>query len=340
VKDRLTYKHEHLFHFVKSPRYFYDLDAIRVPHKSLQPQGRSKRASEGRTAHTGRHLLGLRNAGEGYLGHPSGKNPGDVIVTTGANTGQNNKAPYEGNNPHFARVQYSSKEAMHPAGKTPGDIVRIAAATRAFGSIIGKKGAAKFPFGNGWVGHPHGGMARILREQDSTWLSPNGKNPGDFWNVSTKPFPEAHFAAYPEALCEQPIKAACPTHVCTRCGAPRRRVTCKTGFAGRTRNNNGHHRHVPGFSEQEYRSRWGERPIYRTTGWTACSCGAGFRPGIVFDPFAGAGTTLVVAKKLGRLYIGCDLNPAYVKLAKRRLQAVHSVSPVPTKDCDHVLASR
>ncbi len=44
--------------------------------------------------------------------------------------------------------------------------------------------------------------------------------------------------------------------------------------------------------------------------------------GIVADPFAGSGTTLFVAKKLGRRYLGCDLNPAYVKIARRRLSAV------------------
>ena len=41
--------------------------------------------------------------------------------------------------------------------------------------------------------------------------------------------------------------------------------------------------------------------------------------GIVLDPFAGSGTTCLVAKKLGRKYIGIDLNPDYVKMAKKRL---------------------
>lgn len=47
---------------------------------------------------------------------------------------------------------------------------------------------------------------------------------------------------------------------------------------------------------------------------------AGSRRGdIVLDPFAGAGTTCLVAKKLGRQYIGIDLNPEYVKMAEARI---------------------
>ena len=41
---------------------------------------------------------------------------------------------------------------------------------------------------------------------------------------------------------------------------------------------------------------------------------------IVFDPFFGSGTTGAVAQKLGRQYIGCELNPAYEDLQNERLQ--------------------
>ena len=41
--------------------------------------------------------------------------------------------------------------------------------------------------------------------------------------------------------------------------------------------------------------------------------------GIVLDPFAGSGTTCAVAKRLGRNYIGIELNPAYIKLAEERI---------------------
>jgi site-specific DNA-methyltransferase (adenine-specific) len=40
----------------------------------------------------------------------------------------------------------------------------------------------------------------------------------------------------------------------------------------------------------------------------------------VFDPFVGSGTTTVVAKKLGRQYLGIDLNEEYCLLTERRLE--------------------
>ena len=46
---------------------------------------------------------------------------------------------------------------------------------------------------------------------------------------------------------------------------------------------------------------------------------AGSRPGdTVLDPFFGSGTTGQVAQRLGRQWIGCELNPAYVELQERR----------------------
>ncbi|MFI3189569.1 DNA methylase [Crenothrix sp. D3] len=44
--------------------------------------------------------------------------------------------------------------------------------------------------------------------------------------------------------------------------------------------------------------------------------------GIVLDPFFGAGTTGVVANKLGRKYVGLELNPDYIEIAKKRFSNV------------------
>lgn len=40
---------------------------------------------------------------------------------------------------------------------------------------------------------------------------------------------------------------------------------------------------------------------------------------LVVDPFAGGGSTLLAATKMGRFYMGCDLSPEYVALATKRL---------------------
>lgn len=43
---------------------------------------------------------------------------------------------------------------------------------------------------------------------------------------------------------------------------------------------------------------------------------------VVLDPFAGSGTTLAVAKKLGRRYLGCELSEEYAKGVRERLDAI------------------
>src|SRR5690606_33572530 len=73
-------------------------------------------------------------------------------------------------------------------------------------------------------------------------------------------------------------------------------------------------------------------PTPITLGWSSCGCpgtngltldgyhtGTGWRPGMVLDPFAGTGTTLVVAQGHGRDATGIDLDPRNADLARQRL---------------------
>lgn len=47
---------------------------------------------------------------------------------------------------------------------------------------------------------------------------------------------------------------------------------------------------------------------------------AGSLPGdLICDPFMGAGTTALVARKLGRQYLGIEINAEYIRLANQRL---------------------
>jgi DNA modification methylase len=47
-------------------------------------------------------------------------------------------------------------------------------------------------------------------------------------------------------------------------------------------------------------------------------CPAG---GVVLDPFSGAGTTGLVALRLGRSYVGLEINPEYVAMSRRRIDS-------------------
>jgi site-specific DNA-methyltransferase (adenine-specific) len=95
-----------------------------------------------------------------------------------------------------------------------------------------------------------------VEKMGDRFVNPLGRNKRCVWQFPTASSTDAHFATYPEELCETPIKAG---------------------------------------------SRKG---------------------GIVLDPFFGSGTTGSVAKKLGRDYIGIELNPEYIKIAEKRLKDV------------------
>lgn len=76
---------------------------------------------------------------------------------------------------------------------------------------------------------------------------------------------------------------------------------------------------------------------------------AGTREGdFVLDPFAGSGTTLVVASELGRRYLGCEISPEYKRIAtdrteraneRRRQQgAVRQMTEMPEASLDDLRA--
>jgi DNA modification methylase len=90
ARDRLACTWEAVYVFSKSTTYFFDLDAIRQPHTSAAAKRhRVTAAVRGREAWRGpnsggtRGLQALKDAG--LVGHPLGKNPGDVWTTASSN---------------------------------------------------------------------------------------------------------------------------------------------------------------------------------------------------------------------------------------------------------------
>jgi site-specific DNA-methyltransferase (adenine-specific) len=77
VTDRLNLTYEPLYFLVRSKRYFYDLDAVRIPHQTAG-SGRPRKVLEDKPTWAG-PLAAVRNGLCSGLGrHARGKNPGDV----------------------------------------------------------------------------------------------------------------------------------------------------------------------------------------------------------------------------------------------------------------------
>ncbi len=200
VRDRLNTTWEPLYLLVRDGRYHFDLDAIRVPHRSRPSRTRQDRIARRR--------------------------------------------------PVWA------------------------------GPLAGDQAGLSLLKARGLVGHPL------------------GKNPGDVWAVGTSSSRGGHHATFPQALIERPILATCPARICRSCGRP-----------------------------------WQRQPVTRHLGRAAilgqlvpvCACGDGWQPGLVLDPFMGSGTTGVVAERLGRRWLGIELNPAFAAAGELRIRRARDV---------------
>lgn len=165
--------------------------------------------------------------------------------------------------------------------------------------------------------------------------SPPARNLRTVWSIPTEAYPGAHFATYPRKLVEPCIKAGTSGRgVCPECGAPWERVVERGGY-------NGQRADISVYTGQAYdrpqsaprgpKRNFGE-PTSTTLGWRpTCPHDAEPIPATVLDPFAGSGTTLVVANALGRRAIGCDLSAEYLGLARRRITRPHAAVPRPTR---------
>lgn len=65
--------------------------------------------------------------------------------------------------------------------------------------------------------------------------------------------------------------------------------------------------------------------------WRNCSCGAGYKRGVVLDPFLGAGTTAFVALKMGRDFVGIEINREYCGIAMNRIKDLVKQGKLPVE---------
>ncbi len=148
--------------------------------------------------------------------------------------------------------------------------------------------------------------ASAVQPGDSTYPTRNARS---VWTIATQPYAGAHYATWPEKLVERMVKAGTSERgVCAVCGAQWERVV---------------EREPMEIKRTDWGARAGNRtassgtmvkpPSVTTIGWSpTCDHDHKPVPAIVLDPFAGSGTTGLVARKLRRRAILFDLSFAYL----------------------------
>ena len=162
-------------------------------------------------------------------------------------------------------------------------------------------------------------VRRWMHDGQPMFYNPAGRNKRTVWEIATEPYPDAHFATFPQKVVEPCILAGTPAKgSCSECGAPWERVVEKEYLSapqykdGKDTLGEGTNRNV---------TRMGDGVNVTTTGWRpTCDHDAEPEPALVLDPFVGSGTTAFVAQRLGRRAIGIDLSAEYLELAVKRLR--------------------
>jgi DNA modification methylase len=379
VTDRPTKAHEMLFLLAKSPRYFFDADAVREgvgeprvvestnghrqplvfgQHLGLENAGASNAAVGVRLAATILHLA-QRQDDLGLLpldAEVRQQIPQDRSGATVVDVPVVRRAAAEA--ARFADGDVSAKEflgEMHrlcvalPDGDdlkeawrsatvavdSDGDgAVRVDDASE-IGQVqrvhVGQSKPqvrrAKVPDGWDQGAGGHGTIHRDGRTEatyQEAELKP-GRNPRSVWNIATEPFPGAHFATFPKKLVEPCVKAGTSERgCCAECGAPWTRQVDVEPMKFRPSARHVFKREAGNVTAEGLRTTLNgtleEAAKRTTTGWNpTCDHPEQTVPCTVLDPFCGSGTVGVVALRLGRSFVGIELNPEYAEVARNRI---------------------
>lgn len=171
------------------------------------------------------------------------------------------------------------------------------------------------------------GGAESARGQDFEWVGGAGRNRRSVWTVATQCFKGAHFATYPEALVEPCLLAGTSPAACRVCGAPWRRIVDSRRLL------NGHQEIKGSWNSDASRLKsgralqamgvghWRVEVRRQTVGWEpSCEHDDPGSRCTVLDPFAGAATTGIVARRHNRDFIGIELSDDYARMARKRLR--------------------
>jgi DNA modification methylase len=172
VQDRCTKAHEYVFLLSKSPRYYYDAEAIAEPiaASTVARLAQDVEAQEGSHRVPGKTNGAMKAAPPRFGGNKYGDDDSEQSRTKSGN-------PYLG-----------PKQAA------------------------GKGNAKTFRGGGVYTGgKSFDNSSSAERDSNGNAPNESGvRNARSVWNIATQPFSEAHFATFPPELAERCIKAGCP----------------------------------------------------------------------------------------------------------------------------------
>ena len=176
VKDRFTNKWESIFFFVKSQKYYFNLDAVREKYTSGD---RYKPFN-----------IAVRDKMKGIAEIKWGKFKRQVSLTEASQ--------YKRDGTKIRKQDQTLDASGKPNPTYKGFNERW------------KESQRKTLQYNGQSPHGIHKKREMGLANKSDEYNPQGKNPGDIFFINPKPFPESHFATFPVELPERILKCACP----------------------------------------------------------------------------------------------------------------------------------
>jgi len=273
-KDRFNNKWEYIFFFVKSRKYYFDLDAVRKPLKESSIKRISQNAqlqfNTGKVHDFPNDNMNMKN----ILIHMKRKYEVDNVskylierTPNGSLGGRVNRNIADGKYYTFVRKALANvneylKEKLEKSNYSIDELAKLTGepVTKIAHYFRTDLSGTALPSKTFWNKAKDilnlDDYDKFIKEELKSVIPAyeKGANPGDVLEVNTRPHHFAHFAVFPTTLVAPLMKAGCPPQ------------------------------------------------------------------GVVLDPFAGSGTTGVVAEILGRNSILIEISKEYVKIIEERLQ--------------------
>jgi len=199
VKDRFSNKYEYIFFFTKSPRYYFNLDSVREPHKTLEKFTKGvEMVREIMNQEEYQYNTKYLKVEYSPLKPQAFSREQSLAKARAASRKVAEQLFPDDKELQQEFINYVHDHMGSPLGKNPGDVIKWSDPN----SPVVKHFRSKGSGGHFDYGGLHSPEGRHYHEK--------GKNPGDFWEVTLEPFKDAHFAVFPLSICWKPILASCP----------------------------------------------------------------------------------------------------------------------------------